>query len=195
MPQGQRIRKAMIPAAGFGTRLLPATKVVPKEMLPVASKPLIQHAVEEAAASGIETIILVIRQEKSVLQEHFKRDSELELFLESRGRKEEADLVRRLSNLAEVLCALQDKPRGLAHAASCARHSVGEEPFAVITTPRAQKFQCWIPDLQGAGSFGCWRVSSISVVGLPGCGITCIGVILPCKSGSATLRRFSLETV
>jgi len=101
-------------------------------MLPVASKPLIQHAVEEAAACDIETVILIIRQVKSALWEHFKRDSELELFLESHGKKEEADLVRRLSNLVEVRCAVQDEPRGLAHAVGCARHLVGKEPFAVL---------------------------------------------------------------
>jgi UTP--glucose-1-phosphate uridylyltransferase len=128
----QKITKAVIPAAGFGTRMLPATKVLPKEMLPVASKPLIQYAVEEAAASGIGTVILVIRQEKSALQEHFRRDSDLEFFLESRGKKEEAALVRSLSNLAEIRCALQDEPRGLAHAIGCTRHLVGEEPFAVL---------------------------------------------------------------
>jgi UTP--glucose-1-phosphate uridylyltransferase len=127
-----KITKAVIPAAGFGTRMLPATKVLPKELLPVAGKPLIQHAVEEAAASGIETIILVIRQEKSALQEHFKRDSELEFFLESRGKKEEAELLRRLSNLVEVRCAFQDEPRGLANAVACAGELVGNEPFAVL---------------------------------------------------------------
>jgi UTP--glucose-1-phosphate uridylyltransferase len=127
-----KITKAVIPAAGLGTRMLPATKVVPKEMLPVASKPLIQHAVEEAAAGGIETIILVTRREKPALQEHFNRDSELEFFLESRGKKEEAKLLRRLSNLVQVRSVPQDEPRGLGHAIGCARHLVGEEPFAVL---------------------------------------------------------------
>ena len=124
--------KAVIPAAGFGTRMLPATKAIPKEMLPVAGKPLIQFAVEEAVASGIETIILVVRSHKSVLQAHFGRDLELESFLEERQQSAAADLVRRIADLAEIIYVEQEAARGLAHAISCARPLVGEEAFAVL---------------------------------------------------------------
>lgn len=122
----------MIPAAGFGTRMLPATKAIPKEMLPVAGKPLIQYAVEEAAASGIETVVLVIRNHKSVLQAHFGRNLELESFLEERHQTGSADLVRLLPTLAEILYVEQEKPLGLAHAISCARPLVRDEAFAVL---------------------------------------------------------------
>jgi len=132
MPDQQSILKAVIPAAGFGMRMLPATKAVPKEMLPVAGKPLIQFAVEEAAASGIETVIVVIRDKKSVLQAHFDRNLELESFLEDRQHTEAAELVRRLAGLAEILYVQQEAPLGLAHAISCARSLVGEEAFAVL---------------------------------------------------------------
>lgn len=132
MPARRRIRKAVIPAAGFGTRLLPATKAVPKEMFPLDGKPLIQYAVEEAAASGIKTVVLVIREDKSAVQDHFRRDRKLESLLKSQGRGQEATLVRRLSDIVEIRTVLQDVPRGLAHAVACARPLVGEEPFAVL---------------------------------------------------------------
>jgi UTP--glucose-1-phosphate uridylyltransferase len=132
MPDPRKITKAVIPAAGFGTRMLPATKAVPKEMLPVAGKPLIQYSVEEAVASGIETIVLVVRGPESLIHDHFSRDHELESFLDERHLSESTDLVRSLAGLAELRYVEQKKPLGLAHAISCARPVVGEEPFAVL---------------------------------------------------------------
>jgi len=127
-----KVRKAVIPAAGFGTRMLPATKSIPKEMLPVGGKPLIQFAVEEAAASGIETVIFVVRNHKSVLRAHFERDLELESFLEDHRHTTVAELIRRLAGLADILYVEQERPLGLAHAISCAQPLVGEEAFAVL---------------------------------------------------------------
>lgn len=124
--------KAVIPAAGLGTRMLPATKVVPKEILPVAGKPLIQYAVEEAAASGIETVILVVRNNNSMIQAHFARDRELESFLEDRRLAAVAEGIRQLPGLADLQYVDQEKPLGLAHAISCARPLVGDEPFVVL---------------------------------------------------------------
>lgn len=132
MSASTKVRKAVIPAAGFGTRMLPATKAIPKEMLPVGGKPLVQFAVEEAAASGIETVILVVRQHKSVLQAHFDRNLELESFLKDRQHAAAADLVRHLGGMAEILYVEQERPLGLANAISCARAFVGEEAFAVL---------------------------------------------------------------
>jgi len=126
------IRKVVIPAAGLGTRFLPATKSVPKEMLPVAGKPLIQLAVEEAVAAGLETVIFVIGRGKVLLAEHFQRDISLENVLRERGHDKDADMLRRLSQLAEIRTVWQDAPLGLAHAIGCARLQVGDEPFAVI---------------------------------------------------------------
>jgi UTP--glucose-1-phosphate uridylyltransferase len=127
-----KIRKAVIPAAGLGTRFLPATKVVPKEMLPIAGRPLIQFAVEEAAAAGLETVILVVNGRKSLVAGHFDRDPQLESLLAQTGKRKEERLVRRLSELAEVRTTWQEQPLGLAHAIRCARPLVGDEPFAVI---------------------------------------------------------------
>jgi UTP--glucose-1-phosphate uridylyltransferase len=127
-----KVLKAVIPAAGFGTRMLPATKALPKEMLPVAGKPLIQYAVEEAAASGIETVILVIRNHKSLIQAHFTPDPILEAFLDEMHLKPAADLVRHLNNLVDLQYVEQEKPLGLAHALCAARSLVGPEPFVVL---------------------------------------------------------------
>jgi|SRR6516165_10282698 UTP--glucose-1-phosphate uridylyltransferase len=132
MSRTKKIRKAVIPAAGFGTRMLPATKAVPKEMLPVAGKPLIQYAVEEAAASGIETVIVVVRQHKSIIQTHFAPDHALESFLGQRGLKESASLVHSLPEIAKLKFVEQRKPLGLAHAVSCARRLLSDEPFVVL---------------------------------------------------------------
>jgi UTP--glucose-1-phosphate uridylyltransferase len=132
VPEGQRIAKAVIPAAGFGTRMLPSTKALPKEMLPVAGKPLIQYAVEEAAASGIQTVILVIRNHKSLIQAHFARDPELEFFLQGRQLREAADLMCGLAELVDLRYVEQEKPLGLAHAICCARPLLDEEPFVVL---------------------------------------------------------------
>ena len=132
MSNRQKIIKAVIPAAGFGTRMLPATKAVPKEMLPVAGKPLIQYAVEEAAASGIETVILVIRDHKSLIQDHFARDHQLESLLGERRLSASTELIHRLAELADLRYVEQKNPLGLAHAVSCARSLVGNEPFVVL---------------------------------------------------------------
>jgi|SRR6516225_2894970 len=128
----KRIRTAVIPAAGLGTRMFPATKAVPKELLPVAAKPLIQYAVEEAATSGIETVIIVVRHKRSLIQTHFARDRAFESFLRRRGLNESADLTRELSAIAKLKFVEQKKPRGLAHAVFCARPLLGDDPFVVL---------------------------------------------------------------
>lgn len=128
----QTIRTAVIPAAGLGTRLLPVTKVVPKEMLPIAGRPLIQFAVEEAAASGLETVILVVGPNNTLLGEYFQRDQRLESTLLQRGREGDAEVIRRLSQLVELHTVYQEAPLGLADAIFKARPLIRDEPFAVI---------------------------------------------------------------
>jgi len=128
----KKIVKAVIPAAGFGTRMLPATKVVPKEMLPVAGKPLIQHAVEEAAASGIETVVVVVREPKSLIQTYFAPDHGLESFLNRRGMSTSANLLRDLPRIAKLQFVEQRRPLGLADAVLCARPFMGDDPFVVL---------------------------------------------------------------
>jgi UTP--glucose-1-phosphate uridylyltransferase len=127
------IRKAVFPAAGLGTRFLPATKAQPKEMLPIVDKPTIQYGVEEAVASGIREIILVTGRGKNAIEDHFDRAVELEIFLERKGGKSEAlDELRRISDLAPVIYIRQKEPLGLGHAILTAREAVGEAPFAVV---------------------------------------------------------------
>jgi len=128
----QRVRKAVIPVAGLGTRFLPATKAMPKEMLALVDKPLIQYAVEEAVASGIEEIILVTGEGTEPILEHFARRPALERALRRRGKAAEARLVERLGKLAHIRTVRQSEPLGLGHAVGCARRLVGREPFAVL---------------------------------------------------------------
>ncbi|MDE2666497.1 MAG: UTP--glucose-1-phosphate uridylyltransferase GalU [Acidobacteriota bacterium] len=127
-----RIRKAVIPAAGLGTRFLPATKAQPKEMLPLVDKPLIQYVVEEAVASGIDQVIIVTGRGKGAIEDHFDVAYELERTLEERGKSDLLRQVRAPSNLATVSFVRQKQALGLGHAVLTARHLVGDEPFAVL---------------------------------------------------------------
>ncbi len=126
------IRKAVIPAAGFGTRFLPATKSQPKEMLPIVDKPTIQYVVEEAEASGIRDILMIIGRGKRAIEEHFDRNFELEAELEERGRLEDLESIRRSASLANIHFVWQKELNGLGDAISYARDHVGNEPFAVL---------------------------------------------------------------
>ncbi|MFB3816232.1 MAG: UTP--glucose-1-phosphate uridylyltransferase GalU [Candidatus Methylomirabilales bacterium] len=126
------IRKAVFPAAGLGTRFLPATKAQPKEMLPIVDKPTIQYVIEEAIASGIEEIVLVTGRGKDAIEDHFDRSIELELMLERKGRKDLLEIVRRTSELVKIYYVRQKEPLGLGHAVLAAREFVRDEPFAVL---------------------------------------------------------------
>src|SRR6202162_5869508 len=126
------IRKAVFPVAGLGTRFLPATKAQPKEMLPLVDKPIIQYGVEEAVASGVDNIILVTGRGKNAIEDHFDVSVELESFLEARGKHEQLDEVRKISNMINFAYVRQGEPLGLGHAVLVARQLVGDEPFAVI---------------------------------------------------------------
>jgi len=127
-----KIRKAVIPAAGYGTRFLPATKSMPKEMLPIIDKPTIQYIVEEAVKSGITDILIITNSQKSSIENYFDRSWELEGFLKHRGKLEELELVKEISNIANIYSVRQKEQRGLGHAILCAKSFVGEEPFAVL---------------------------------------------------------------
>jgi UTP--glucose-1-phosphate uridylyltransferase len=127
-----RVRKAVFPAAGLGTRFLPATKAQPKEMLPLVDKPIIQYGVEEAVASGASNIILVTGRGKNAIEDHFDVSVELESYLEARGKKDLLDEVRKISNLINFAYVRQGEPLGLGHAVLVTRDLVGDEPFAVI---------------------------------------------------------------
>jgi UTP--glucose-1-phosphate uridylyltransferase len=127
-----RVRKAVIPAAGLGTRFLPATKAVPKEMLPIVDVPTLQLIVEEALAAGIEEIVIVTSRGKTTIEDHFDHSYELEHTLRERGKKELLALAERVSNMVRLISVRQKEPLGLGHAVLVARQAIGDEPVAVL---------------------------------------------------------------
>jgi len=127
-----KVRKAVIPAAGLGTRMLPATKTIPKEMLPLVDKPVIQYIIEEAVASGIEDILIITNRAKSALDDYFDYSPELEAVLNRAGKSEEHEIVRYPADMANIFFVRQKETRGLGHAVWRAKKFVGDEPFAVL---------------------------------------------------------------
>jgi len=127
-----KVKKAVIPAAGLGTRVLPASKVMPKEMLPIVDRPAIQYIVEEAVRSGIEDILIITNRGKGLIEDHFDHAVELEQRLEQSGKLADLDEVRRITDLANITFIRQKETKGLGHAVLCARSFVGNEPFAVL---------------------------------------------------------------
>src|SRR6202167_5021454 len=128
----KRVRKAVFPAAGLGTRFLPAAKVIPKEMLALVDKPILQYGVEEAVASGIEQIIIVTGRGKGAMEDHFDISYELDAALERKGKTELLEVSRAVSSMAKISYVRQKEPLGLGHAVLCAKDLVGDGPFAVI---------------------------------------------------------------
>ena len=128
----KKVKKAIIPAAGLGTRFLPATKSQPKEMLPIVDKPTLQYIIEEAIESGIEEILIVTGRNKKSIEDHFDRSVELELELEQKGKKEMLNMVKNISNMVNIHYIRQKEPKGLGHAIYCAKSFIGNDPFAVL---------------------------------------------------------------
>ena len=128
----KRVRKAIIPAAGLGTRFLPATKSQPKEMLPIVDKPTLQYIIEEAIESGIEEILIITGRNKKSIEDHFDRSVELELELEQKGKTAMLEMVQDISNMVNIHYIRQKEPKGLGHAIHCAKSFIGDEPFAVL---------------------------------------------------------------
>ena len=126
------VRKAVIPAAGLGTRFLPATKAQPKEMLPIVDKPTLQYIIEEAVESGVEEILIITGRNKKSIEDHFDKSVELELELENKGKDELLEIVRNISNMVNIHYIRQKEPKGLGDAIYCARYFIGDEPFAVM---------------------------------------------------------------
>ena len=169
------ITKAVIPAAGWGTRFLPQTKAIPKEMLPLVDRPLIQYIVEEATASGIEQIIIVTSAGKGAIKEHFGRSFELENVLEQKGEKGLLGEVRRIAEMANICYVRQDKQLGLGHAVLIARDFVGNEPFAVFLPDDI--FDAPVPVIkQMLDVYRCYRGSVIAL----------------CRVGEGGTRRFGI---
>lgn len=126
------VKKAIIPAAGLGTRFLPATKAQPKEMLPIVDKPTLQYIIEEAVASGIEEILIITGRNKQSIEDHFDKSIELELELEKKGKDDLLSIVRNISDMVNIHYIRQKEPKGLGHAIHCAKSFIGNEPFAVL---------------------------------------------------------------
>ena len=126
------VKKAVIPAAGLGTRFLPATKAQPKEMLPIVDKPTLQYIIEEAVASGVEEILIITGRNKKSIEDHFDKSVELELELENKGKTDLREIVRGISNMVNIHYIRQKEPKGLGDAIYCARYFIGDEPFAIM---------------------------------------------------------------
>jgi UTP--glucose-1-phosphate uridylyltransferase len=127
-----KVKKAIIPAAGLGTRFLPATKAQPKEMLPIVDTPTIQYIIEEAVASGIEDILIVTGRGKRAIEDHFDKSLELEETLAQKGKFKELEQIRKISEMVDIHYIRQKEPKGLGHAIWCARKFIGDDPFAVL---------------------------------------------------------------
>ncbi|MDB2332751.1 UTP--glucose-1-phosphate uridylyltransferase GalU [Amylibacter sp.] len=178
-----KIRKAVFPVAGFGTRFLPATKAMPKELLPIIDKPLIQYAAEEAIAAGIDTLIFITGRNKRAIEDHFDSNNELETALRLKGKNEKADMVKNiLPKGVECIFVRQPEQLGLGHAVLCAERVVGNEPFALLLADDFISYngKGTISDLMGG--FEKSGKSQLSVMQVDGPEISKYGVIVPNKS-------------
>jgi UTP--glucose-1-phosphate uridylyltransferase len=180
----RKIRKAVFPVAGFGTRFLPATKAMPKELLPIVDKPLIQYAVEEAIAAGIDTLIFITGRNKRAIEDHFDVNKELELALRSKGKNDQADMVRNIiPPHVECIFVRQAEQLGLGHAVLCAERAVAGEPFAVLL---ADDFLTdYSPGVTAdlIDAFEKTGVSQLSVMPVDEAYISQYGVIIPSTDG------------
>jgi UTP--glucose-1-phosphate uridylyltransferase len=172
----KQIRKLVIPAGGLGTRFLPATKVIPKEMLALVDKPILQYGVEEAIASGIEQIIIVTGRGKGAMEDHFDISYELDATLERKGKTELLEVSRAVSSMAKISYVRQKEPLGLGHAVLCARELVGDEPFAVLLPDDV--IEAETPCLkQMIGVFNERGGSVLATMTIEGAGISAYGVL------------------
>ncbi len=176
----QKLRKAVFPVAGFGTRFLPATKAMPKELMPIVDKPLIQYAAEEAIEAGIDTLIFVTGRNKRSIEDHFDNNQELEMALREKGKDEQADMVKNiLPSGVECIFVRQREQLGLGHAVLCAERAVGNDPFAVVL---ADDFLTYEGDGVTADlvrAFEASRKTQLSVIEVKGPDISKYGVIVP----------------
>ena len=180
-----KIRKAVFPVAGFGTRFLPATKAMPKELLPIVDKPLIQYAVEEAIAGGIDTLIFVTGRNKRAIEDHFDANHELETILRAKGKEAQAEMVRNIIPAGvECIFVRQAEQLGLGHAVLCAERAVGGDPFAVLLADDflTESEPGVTADLVQA--FAASGKSQLSVMEVDGPDISKYGVVVPSVSGA-----------
>lgn len=185
-PGGQKgrsmkpVRKAVFPVAGFGTRFLPATKAMPKELLPIVDKPLIQYAAEEAIAAGIDTLVFVTGRNKRAIEDHFDSNQELEAALRAKGKSDQADMVHSiLPDGVECIFVRQPEQLGLGHAVLCAERAVGQDPFAVLLADDFLTYEgagITADLVKGYAASGC---TQLSVMEVDGADISKYGVVKP----------------
>ena len=176
----KKVRKAVFPVAGFGTRFLPATKSMPKELMPVVDRPLIQYAAEEAVRAGIDTLIFVTGRHKRAIEDHFDSNPELEAALRAKGRHGEADMVKNiLPEGVECVFVRQPEQLGLGHAVLCAERVVGDEPFAVLLADDFIKAEGVGVTSELVRAYGASGRSQLSVVRVAGEAISSYGVVVP----------------
>ena len=178
------VRKAVFPVAGFGTRFLPATKAMPKELLPIVDKPLIQYAAEEAIAAGIDTLIFVTGRNKRAIEDHFDSNQELEAALRAKGKNEQAQMVRSIvPDGVECIFVRQPEQLGLGHAVLCAERAVGDDPFAVLLADDFLTYDGTGVTADLVKSYGASGRTQLSVMEVNGPDISKYGVVQP---GAAT---------
>ena len=179
----KKFRKAVFPVAGFGTRFLPATKAMPKELLPIVDKPLIQYAAEEAILAGIDTLVFVTGRNKRAIEDHFDNNTELEMALRSAGKDEQADMVKNiLPDGVECIFVRQSEQLGLGHAVLCAERVVGDEPFAVLLADDFITYRGHGVTADLARAFQVSGKTQLSVMEVVGPDICKYGVIIPVVS-------------
>ena len=175
-----KLRKAVFPVAGFGTRFLPATKAMPKELLPIVDKPLIQYAAEEAIAAGIDTLIFVTGRNKRAIEDHFDNNQELEMALRAKGKDAQADMVKNiLPEGVECIFVRQPEQLGLGHAVLCAERAVGNDPFAVLLADDFLTFEGAGITADLARAYEASGKTQLSVMEVNGPDISKYGVVVP----------------
>ena len=176
----QKVRKAVFPVAGFGTRFLPATKAMPKELMPIVDKPLIQYAAEEAIAAGVDTLIFVTGRNKRAIEDHFDNNLELEMALRAKGKEDQAEMVKNiLPEGVECIFMRQPEQLGLGHAVLCAERAVGNDPFAVLLADDFLIYDGDGPTANLMRSFEASNKTQLSVMEVNGPDISKYGVVLP----------------
>ncbi len=190
----KKVRKAIIPAAGLGTRFLPATKALAKEMLPIVDTPTIQYIIEEAVSSGIEEILIITNSNKHAMENHFDKSYELENRLKESGKDEQVKMIQDIANLANIYYIRQKEPRGLGHAILCAKSFIGDEPFAVLLGDDVVVNEKGKPALeQIMEAFQRKQASVVGVQTVAKKDVVKYGIVAPSKSHTANGRLVKLS--
>lgn len=190
------VRKAVIPAAGLGTRFLPATKAIPKEMLPIVDIPTIQYIIKEAVDSGIEEILIITNSNKHCMENHFDRSYELESRLEESNKLAERDMICDIANMANIYYVRQKEPKGLGHAILCAKSFIGDEPFAVLLGDDIVENRNGKPALkQIIEAYNAVEASVVGVQTVPDEDVSKYGIVEPSKDTAPIGRRVKLSSM